>query len=306
MSICFHPDLNCNGLPFQRIVNVGPVRGGEAFLMLGDRVSLLFDTGFGCGGDGLVENLERELDGRPLDFILLSHSHYDHAPGSAWATKRWPDCKVVAGEKTKSVFARPGALRTMRRLDRAASDKFNITAHEDLFDTLRVDLPLADRQTFQAGDESVTLLLLPGHTNCSVGFWFPSCGLLLTSESLGVYVDGSPFVISALLTGFEDGMNSIRRCLELPIHHMLIPHCGMIHGSHCRAFLENSLEMNLEIKKQLVAALEAGQDREALRARLKSILYHGPAAAIQPEEAFDENSGPIVDTIIREHMAAKE
>ena len=104
MKPLFKPDLEPDGLPFSRICNVGPVAGGEAFLLLNDRVSILFDTGFGCGGDLLVSRLEKELGKRPLDYIFLSHSHYDHAPGSAWCTARWPSCQVVAGRKTQSVF----------------------------------------------------------------------------------------------------------------------------------------------------------------------------------------------------------
>ena len=301
MEPLFKPDLDPSGLPFSRICNVGPVAGGEAFLLLNDRVSLLFDTGFGCGGDLLVSRLEKELGGRTLDYIFLSHSHYDHAPGSAWCTARWPGCRVVAGKKTQSVFRRPGAVATMRRLDQAASVKFGIASSEDRFDNLRVDITLDDGESVTAGDLTVELLLLPGHTNCSVGYWFPGCGLLLSSESVGVFIEGSDKVGSALLTGFEDGLRSIRRCMDLPIRHLCIPHCGMIHWNDCSVFLENSLACCIGARDTLLAAHRAGADIEELRRMLKSMWYVGRSREIQPEEAFDENSGYVVDTILREY-----
>ena len=304
MNVRFEPDLRADGLPFRKIVNAGPVGGGEAFLLIGENTTILFDAGFGCGGDLLVRNIEECLQGRELNDIFLSHSHYDHAPGSAWCTARWPSCRVVAGRKTRSVFARPGAIATMRRLDAEASKMFGLKAETDRFGELRVDLAPADGEAFRSGSLDVVLMELPGHTNCSVGYWFPACGLLLAGESTGVAVPGSDMVVSALLTGFEAGMSSIRRCMQLPIRHMFIPHCGLLHGDVCMAFLENGLRCNEQLRERLIGAWRQGKDREQLRQILKSVFYRGRAAEIQPEAAFDENSGYIVDTVIREYTEA--
>ena len=301
MEPLFFADLDPGGLPFSVISNVGAVPGGEAFLFLNDSVSILFDSGFGCSGDLLVRRLSEVLHDRPLDYILLSHSHYDHAPGSAWCTARWPSCRVVAGKKTQSVFGRPGAVATMRRLDQAASVKFCISSSVDRFSELRVDIAPDDGECFAVGDQDVQLLLLPGHTNCSVGYWFPSCGLLLSSESIGTFYEGSDRVASALLTGFEDGIRSIRRCMGLPLNHICIPHCSMLHGKDCSLFLEQSLKNNTAARDTIVAAYNDGADREALRTILKNMWYVGRCREIQPEEAFDENSGYVVDTILREY-----
>jgi len=305
MESMFHVDLNTHNLPFASVVNVGPVAGGEAFLLRAKDCNILFDTGFGCGGDLLVQRLRNELEDQALDYILLSHSHYDRAPAAAWCIQEWPTCKIVAGYKTKSVFSRPGAIATMRRLDSAASEKFNIHSSKDYFDKLRVDIPLSDGESFVAGNNSITLLQLPGHTNCSVGYWLPDCGLLMSSESLGVYVPGSQFVVSALLTGFSIGIESIKRCADLPIEHMLIPHCGLIHGAECHRFLQCSLEQNYSIQTNVRKLIDQGFNREELRIFLKDYLYRGAAREIQPEEAFDENSGYIIDTMIREYNEIK-
>ena len=53
-------------------------RGGEAILILGEERTALLDCGMAYCGSRMVENLRRELDGRKLDYVLLSHSHKEH------------------------------------------------------------------------------------------------------------------------------------------------------------------------------------------------------------------------------------
>ena len=58
MTTRFIPDFNTSGTPFERIINVGGVPGGEAYLLINKNVTILFDSGFGCCGDLLVQNIK--------------------------------------------------------------------------------------------------------------------------------------------------------------------------------------------------------------------------------------------------------
>ena len=56
-------------------------RGGEALLVMGSERTALMDCGMAFCGRRMVKNLEEKLkeSGREtLDYVLLSHSHYDH------------------------------------------------------------------------------------------------------------------------------------------------------------------------------------------------------------------------------------
>lgn len=274
-------------------------------MMENNNFTLLFDAGFGCGGDLLVNNLERELSGRNLDYIVLSHSHYDHAPGSAWCTNRWPDCRVIASYKAKNVFSRPGARATMRKLDHEASVKYGIISKDDLFDSLRVDIPLDDTEIFFIGDIPIQMLYFPGHTNCSTGIYFPDSAFLLSSETLGIYCGGDqiPF---AYMTGFQKGLNSISRARSLPLRHMLIPHTGIIHGKDCMIFLEKAEKCVHRVYQALTNGIDNGLSKPELMQLLKKLTYTPYLEAIQPEAAFDLNAGYIIDCILREYPVGKE
>ena len=71
-----------------KITDVRALPGDSAFLVDDGKTSILYDTGFGFTGDRVAENVKKELGNRSLDYIFLTHSHYDHALGSVYLRKR--------------------------------------------------------------------------------------------------------------------------------------------------------------------------------------------------------------------------
>ena len=63
---------------------------------------------FGFTGYAVAENIKKCLGERPLDYIFLTHSHYDHALGSAYILRHYPNAKVVAGKYAVDIFKRDG------------------------------------------------------------------------------------------------------------------------------------------------------------------------------------------------------
>lgn len=72
--------------------------------------AFLVDCGVGSGGATLAARLAEALDGRPLDYVLLTHIHLDHSGGLAEIMKRWPAAKVVAHAKGLRHLADPARL----------------------------------------------------------------------------------------------------------------------------------------------------------------------------------------------------
>ena len=50
--------------------------------------------------------------------------------------------------------------------------KCGVESYSDLADNLRVDIPASDGDVIKAGDMEFEVINLPGHTKCSVGFYF--------------------------------------------------------------------------------------------------------------------------------------
>ncbi|MDX1577005.1 MAG: MBL fold metallo-hydrolase [Gemmatimonadota bacterium] len=67
----------------------------NAYLLTGER-TLLFDTLSPASGDLVLSGLEELLDGRPLDYLAVSHPDVPHAGNAARILRRYPDCRLVA------------------------------------------------------------------------------------------------------------------------------------------------------------------------------------------------------------------
>ena len=53
---------------------------GNVWLAVG-RTNILLDAGMACCADALVGRIEKVLQGRKLDYVFLTHSHFDHISG---------------------------------------------------------------------------------------------------------------------------------------------------------------------------------------------------------------------------------
>ena len=140
-----------------KITDVRVLKGDSAFLIDEGKTSILYDSGFGFTGFQVAENIPRELNGRELDFIFLTHSHYDHALGSAYILKRFPKAKVVAGEYAEKIFSKPSARAVMMDLDKKFALKNGVEYYENLSDNLRVDIPVSDGDKIKIASQNVQL-----------------------------------------------------------------------------------------------------------------------------------------------------
>jgi glyoxylase-like metal-dependent hydrolase (beta-lactamase superfamily II) len=208
-----------------KIIDVRVSPGDSGFLIDDGKTAILYDSGFAFTGYAMADKIKDYLAGRDLDYIFLTHSHYDHALGSVYALKYWPDAKVVAGEYAVKIFAKDTAKRLMRDLDRKFADYNGVGEYEDLTDNLRVDIPVCDGDKITAGDMVFTAVDLPGHTRCSVAFYLESEKLLLSCESLGVF-DGNSRVVPSFLVGYQMSLDSIIKAQALDVENAVAPHFG--------------------------------------------------------------------------------
>ena len=301
MKDLFVFDMDPTGTPFRRATQVGAAAGSEGFLLESESAVLLADTGYGCMGERLAERIAAELGDRSLDYILLTHSHYDHAMGTPYCTARWPEAKVVASAYAAGVFQKPGARATMREMDIAAAKMHGILAYQDRVEELRVDREVSDGDVWMMGALQVEAMALPGHTRCSYGYWFPESRCLIASETLGVYNGGSQ-VTPCFLVGYQMTLDSLARAIERAPEHMLVPHKGFLHGDTCRKYLERAKESAINCKELVVQAFREGKTESEVRQLFKEVYYESRTDKSQPEAAFDLNTGYQIALIRKECM----
>lgn len=273
--------------------------GDSGFLVDDGTTSILYDTGFAFTGYQLGERVKEILGNRPLDYIFLTHSHYDHSLGAPYVKRLYPDCKIVAGEYDAAVFKKPTAKNAMRELDRKYAHTCGIDSYEDLVDELTVDIVVKDGESFRAGSFDFVAINLPGHTKSSLAYYSPSRKLLLSCESLGIF-DGKKTVMPIYLISYAMTRQSILKAMELDIDNLLIPHFGLIDKETTKIYLEQSLidtdKTTMEIKRQL----EEGKTKQEVLGFIKKKFYDTIFEPYYPIDAFELNTSIMIDVIEKE------
>lgn len=282
-----------------KVTDVRVEKGDSSFLLDDGKTSILYDTGFGFTGFRVAENIKRILGERPLDYIFLTHSHYDHALGSAYILRYYPEAKVVAGKYAVGIFMRDGAKRTMRELDAKFAAKCGITDYKFLGDELRVDIPVDDGDIIEAGDMTFEVLYLPGHTRCCVGYFCREKGLLLSNETLGVF-DGEKTIVPSYLVSYSDSIESIEKAEKLKAKYILAPHYGILSEKQSRYFLENMKSASEQTAADIVNSIRSGRSDEEIIAEFKEKYWHGYIKEIYPEDAVNLNTSIMIGLIRKE------
>jgi glyoxylase-like metal-dependent hydrolase (beta-lactamase superfamily II) len=144
-----------------------------------------------------------------------------------------------------------------------------------------------------------SVVALPGHTKCSVGYYLESEKLLLSPETLGLYSDERRILPSPLV-GYELSRDSIRRARELKIDNIVIPHIGLLDKDETKFYLENAESSLTEAIFEIRDILAGGGSHEDAIEHFRKKYYTGSVLRSYPPDAFALNTGITVALVERE------
>ena len=281
------------------LTNVGAIAGGDAFLLVTPGKTALLDSGFSFCAEQMLDNIGEELGRRSLDYVLLTHSHYDHASGSVYCRRRWPQVQVIGSAHTGLVLTKESARRLMRQLNDSAGGEQGVTEYEDLLSELKIDLVVSDGDIIDLGSMKLRVLELPGHTRCSIGFYAEKEKLLLGCETIGVPA-GTGLVMPCCLVSYADSLQAIERVAKLDIQFLLLPHIGLLQGDACQQFLVDANYWLAETRRRVREANAAGKSEADLIQLFKDLFYTELIRQNQPEKASDLNASYIIPQMLKD------
>lgn len=300
-----NPDIfNTFGEEFDRfsfpcnITRVTAGHGGEALLIRGSEKNALIDCGMAYCGEKTADNLAEIAD--RLDYILLSHSHYDHIGGLPYILDCFPNAIVCASEKCASIIEKPSARKLMAQLGDEARKLYDPDSTEPVrTHGLQVGLFLHDGDRISLGEETITAYETKGHTDCSLSYFLEPVKLLFTSESTGI-LEGKDYVHTPILKSFSDAKNSLEKCRGLKARYVCLPHFGMLPADYNEVFFDK-FEEECKSKLNFVKGmLNEGISEEEMFERYTKKYWTPAKEAEQPYEAFAINSGHILKALLRE------
>ena len=281
------------------VTDVRILPGDSGFLIDDGVTSILFDTSFAFTGYQMADKVKALLGERKLDYIFLSHSHYDHVVGAPYVLKYYPEATVVAGEYAAKIFAKPTARAIMRDLDRKYAETCGVTEYEDLIDELKVDVTVNDGDEVKCGAMTFTVVSLPGHTKDSIAFYLQEKKLLLGSETLGVYF-GNDTYLPFFLVGYQMSLDAFAKVKAMDIDYMLLPHYGVVDKAETQRFLKNAEWTFRDTAEKIVEMYKAGGTVEDGIEYYKERFYKDNVIPTYPVNAFKLNTSIMVELIKKE------
>lgn len=277
--------------------------GCEAIIVFGSEKAALFDCGMAYCAEKTVENIKKALashkkkDGSPytIDYIMASHTHYDHIGALPYILREFPDAVVCGSEKGAYIFTRDGAHKVIKNLGQAAKDNYDPDSDfEIITEGLRIDNVMKDGDFISLGDEKVYALETKGHTDCSMTYIIEPLSLMFASESTGVFEDGE--VNTPILKSYNDCMESLEKCRNHGAKYVSVAHYGLL-PQWFKDEYWNIFEQNATEKRKLVKQWygEGLSDEEVLEKYTE--VYWDKSKAKQPKDAFMINAKNIVKVL---------
>lgn len=273
--------------------------GGDCFLIRGKGANILVDSGFGFCAEKAAEKIKKELAGEALDYILLTHSHYDHAMGVTVLRKIFPDVNVIGSEYCDYILRKPTAKSKMYEMDCKVARAYGEKEGDNLTEHLYCDTILKDGEEILLGEETVKAVALPGHTRCCMGYIFEEEKLLVSCETLGIYANNMK-VFPGCLIGYQITLDSIEKALKLDLDEILIPHSGILYGCHIDEYLNESARVTSECKDLILNAHKAGKDFAGIVEEYKKHYYSQEISKSYPEHALMANLSAQIPMFINE------
>lgn len=288
------------------VTRIVPSKGCDAHLLQTEEKAILLDTGMFHCADNLVKILKEALHGRTLDFVLLSHTHYDHVGGIPALREAYPSLKIYGSEYAAYVLGRDGARRVMREL---ACNAVKAYVGEDATlcdydeNALFIDEIIKEGDEVSLGSKILKVYETRGHTKCSLTFFETESRTLFLSESTGVYVDPS-WVDVSVLTGYQETIDAIKKCAALGAKTLYVPHYGKIDEVSPDDFFALALHSAEAFKNLVIEHWEQGCSDEDIMevCRNKIWMTKVKGHEDQPLAAFDANTKAFLNVLRREFL----
>lgn len=285
-------DFPCN------IIRVTAGHGGESLLICGSEKNALLDCGMAYCAEETAANIAARTD--RLDYILLSHSHYDHIGALPCIREHFPDAAVCGSSKCRAILQKESARELMKSLGTAARDLYAPDSGREIsVDGLAVDIVLNDGDSITLGDETITAYETKGHTDCSMTYFLEPARLLFTSESTGI-LEYDDYVHTPILKNFSDAFASLEKCRSIKADRICLPHYGMLPPELNEKFFD-MFEEECFSKIQFVKEMQAeGSSEEQMFEKYIDRYWKPYKLQEQPFEAFAINSRHILGALCRE------
>jgi 2-aminobenzoylacetyl-CoA thioesterase len=273
------------------------VAGGPAYpcyVIRGGEKSLMIEAGLNLMGPLILKSVRDLLGtGGALDYLLLTHSHYDHLGGANYLKEHIPGLTVGAHERVASLICKESVLEVMNRLSEAQLPFYpDVKEYREIaIRPTKIDLILREGDEIDLGGLTCRVYEVPGHTKDSLAFYIPEEGVLFTGEAAGVPQgpDGSLCQV-CFLTSYDDYVASLEKIISLAPRILCIGHAWVFTDGDVSSYLSATYKATFEYRRLIERYLDdAGGDVEKTIETMARREYDEKGTIYQERSAYLTN-----------------
>ncbi len=275
--------------------------GGDSILIAGSEKTALIDCGMAYCGEALAEKIKQELGDRPLDYVILTHSHYDHISGLPYLRKAWPGLIAYGSSYGKYVLERDSARKKIEEMSESAWKTYcgEVPEQGVLMEGLKIDRTVGEQDVIALGDRELHVYETPGHTSCSLTFLLEPDSILFPSETIGVYA-GKGVMVTGMVKSCRETMDSIEKCRKINAKRIVSPHFGLVPDQESGSYWDLAAESVIRNLEFVRNQLREGTCFEEIMEKYEREFYSDRVAGEQPKEAFLLNARHMIRGLIRD------
>ena len=196
------------------------------YVVIGTDKTALIDTGTGFEIKPYLVNLEKVLDGRHLDYVFITHRHYDHVGGLSVIIAKFAPTAVYAGR----LDAQP-----LREGDSESTLGTKFGGHIPPMDVKDA----SEGDVFDLGGSRLRVIETPGHTVGSICLLDEVSGDLFSGDCF--FVDGVGRCDHPTASP-DDMRKSLRKLRDIDFNGLYSGH-GPVVKSDGKRFLEKAIQI---------------------------------------------------------------
>jgi glyoxylase-like metal-dependent hydrolase (beta-lactamase superfamily II) len=175
-----------------------------------------------------------------MDYLLLTHSHYDHVGSASYLKAHVPGLRLAGHERVAGLLQKPSALELMNKLSDSHAKMREAHSAGDTGEDLTViptelDVALKEGDELDLGGLTCRVYETPGHTRDSLSFHFLEEDALFVGDACGVLeAEPEPHVRVEFLSSYQDYLESIERIAALGPRMLGLAHRWVLTGDEVK------------------------------------------------------------------------
>ena len=207
------------------------VAGATAVYLVDDNKKCLIDGGTRTGAERIIKAL-RQLGAFPPDYIIVTHSHYDHTQGI-------PALRREAAKEGKRIDVLASHVAIPLLEDQSWNRVYGAGPYEDIRDVT----PLKEGDTINLGTTTLRIYEVPGHCKDHIAIMDEKCGNMFIGDVIGNKIADDTFLPPFTPPYWDPSafISTINKLKNIDYDSLCLAHFGCVKGEESRQILDEAV-----------------------------------------------------------------